>query len=809
MDKQQWKKISHILDLALTMPQERRATYIQNLCAGDSELQKEVDNLLSSIDESDKMLDDHLKKNKALLNSLSSHLERDPSKKSLTNTTIDHWRIKRLLGRGGMGEVYEAERSDSDIHQKGALKIMRRGLNTPENMRRFRLEKQILAGLHHPNIASLIDGGISDDGLPYLVMEFVDGISIDQYCDQHQLSIDKRLSLFKTVCQAVQHAHKNLIVHRDLKPENILVTEEGHVNILDFGIAKLLDANLYDLPAAETRQSMRLMSLEYAAPEQISGDSITTSTDVYALGILLYELLSGVHPFMFGDKGIRAIERIILNKEPPVPSRRLAEVEKTAAVAKARNTDHETLLDTLSGDLNAIVCKALRKEADQRYESVAQLVDDLDRFKADKPVTARYGSTQYRISKFFKRHKKGIGIAAAAVAIITALTVFYTFKLAQERNEAQLEAKKTERVKNLLVEIFHSNDPFREPEANNLSMQEVLSRGTQKISNSLESQPLVKAELQETLGSVYSGLIMYPEAEPLLRESLATFKQELGPNHPNVANVSHLLGFMLFRKGEYDEAETLFEEAKRIYYDHYGNDDTHYAYALRMMGNLYSETGRPKLALDQYNKAIEIYERNSIPEIAGTYMDRGYLLMDFERFDEAQKSLKRSIALFKEYYEESDVAVANALTGLGQTAHLQGDLSSAENYHRKALRLRTNIFEPGHTYIASSHLRLAWVLIDQGNIGRAIPLAKKAYQSFKNHLPDDHWKVAASEGVLALGWIGQGKFVRAEETLLNTYDVFNKQFGKDDWRTQSANQTLAKLYMAWNKTQKAQALRSN
>lgn len=809
MDKHQWKKVSQILELALTLPQDRRKTYIKNLCTGNPDLQKEVDSLLSSIETSDKMLDDHLKKNRALLNSLSNNLGQEVSKGSLDNTTIGHWRIKRLLGRGGMGEVYEVERSHSDIHQKGALKIMRRGLNTSENMRRFRLEKQILAELHHPNIASLIDGGISNDGLPYLVMEFVDGIPIDLYCDQQQLSIDKRLTLFKTVCQAVQHAHKNLIVHRDLKPENILVTEEGHVNILDFGIAKLLDANLYDLPTTETRQNMRLMSLEYAAPEQVSGDSITTSTDVYSLGVLLYELLAGVHPFEFDDKKIRPIERIILNKVPPAASQRLSEIEDPVAIAKARNTDNETLLNTLNGDLNTIVSKALRKEADQRYESVAQFVDDLDRFKADKPVTARYGSTQYHISKFFKRHKKGIGIAAVAVAIITILTVFYTYKLAQERNEAHLEAQKTEQVKNFLVEIFHSNDPFREPETNNLSTQEVLSRGMKGISNSLESQPLVKAELQETLGSVYSGLVMYSKAEPLLRESLATYKQELGPDHPDVANVSHLLGFMLLRKGEYDEAETLFEEAKRIYYDHYGNYDTHYAYALKMMGNLYSETGRQKHALDQYNKAIEIYERNSVPEIAGTYMDRGYLLMDFERFNEAQKSLKRSIALFKKYYEESDVAVANAFTGLGQTAHLQGNLSEAKDYHRKALQIRTDIFEPGHTYIASSHLRLAWVLIDQGNIGRAIPLAKKAYQSFKNHLPHDHWKIAASEGVLALGWIGQGKFERAEEILLNTYDVFNKQFGKDDWRTQSASQTLAKLYKTWGKTQKAQALRSN
>ncbi|MCW9708500.1 serine/threonine-protein kinase [Fodinibius salsisoli] len=809
MDRQHWKKISHIFDLALNLPQDRRTTYIKQLCRDDPALEEEINDLLASVEASDQMLDDHLRKNKALLNSLTTHLQETNINRSLVGQTIGSWKVTALLGRGGMGEVYHVERCDSDIHQKGALKIMRHGLNTPDNMRRFRLEKQILAGLHHPNIAGLIDGGISDDGRPYLVMEYVDGIPIDQYCDKHQLTIDQRLSLLKTVCQAVQHAHKNLIVHRDLKPANILVTEEGHVKILDFGIAKLLDSDLYDLPAAETRQSMRLMSLEYAAPEQVSGNTITTSTDVYPLGILLYELLTGVHPFNFEEKGIKEIEETILNEEPPRPSQRQAAINDSDTLIEARKTSQTALLGQLRGDLDAITCKALRKEMDQRYQSVSQLVDDLNRFKADKPVTARYGSTRYYILKFYKRHKKRIGIAAGAVIIITALTIFYTFQLAQQRNEAQLQAQKAEQVKELLVSIFQSGDPFREPEANDLSIQDVLDRGMHRISNSLESQPLVKAELQEALGSVYSGLIMYPKAEPLLRNALATYKQELGPNAPDVAQASLLLGFMLFRKGEYNETETLFEDAKRIYKSNNGIENTHYAYAVKMMGALFSETGRPQEALDQYNQAIQIYEQKSAPEIAGTYMDRGYVLMGLGQFDEAEASLERSIELFKEYNQEPEVAIANALTGLGQTMQLKGKLAKAEEYHREALNIRQQIFDPGHTYIASSHLRLGWVLVEEHRIEEAIPLVKKAYQSFKNHLPPNHWKVAASEGVLALAWLGQGKYRQAEQTLLNTYGVLKKQFGPNDWRTRRARQTVAKLYAAWKKPQKAQAYLNN
>ncbi len=806
MDERQWKRISRIVDLALAMPENRRATYIQNLCTNNTELQLELSALLQSLDDSESLLSQHLKKNEALLKNFASHLEETSSsfKTSLLGETVDQWKLVEVLGHGGMGSVYKAERIESGIKQTGALKIMHKNLKSPKNIQRFRLEHQILAGLSHPNIASRIDGGVSKDGLPYLVMEYIKGKSILKYCNANQLSIQERIPLFGQVCKAVEYAHKNLIVHRDLKPENIWVTDEEHIKILDFGIAKLLDPDLYNWSATETRQGMRPMSLEYAAPEQVSGETITTSTDVYSLGILLYELLSGTHPFRGDEEGVGAIKKMVTSKEPPLPSQRILDAQNLASIAKNRKLEPKELKNSFRGDLDAIINKALRKEPDQRYESVGQLSEDLDRYIANKPVSARYGSTRYRISKFLKRHKKGISIAATAAIVITALTIFYTLRLTQERNEAQLEAEKTEQVKDLLVDIFRSGNPLMDPNAKNLTVQEVLKRGTREISNSLEGQPLIKAELQEALGNVYSGLVMYPQAEPLLRQALSTYRQNLGANHPDVAKASCQLGFMLFRKGEYRHSETLFKKAKHIYLENYGAKSSQYAYTLTLLGNLFSETGRSKQALDYFDNAIQIYKQTGAPEIAGALMDRGYLLMDLNRLDDAQLSLNQAISLFKQYYNDPDAAVANALTGLGQTMQLKGNLSKAEKYHRQALKIRQEIFDPGHTYIASSHLRLGWVLVEQDRIKEAVLLVQKAYDSFKNHLPDKHWKIAASKGVLALAWIRQGKFAKAQKSLLNTYGVFKEQFGKKDWRTQSARQTLAKLYLAWDKPQKAE-----
>lgn len=808
MDQKDWKKISRIIDLALTMPVESRTTYLQNLCEDNPDMQEEIEELLSHLDQSEGLLEHHLEKNEALLEEFATQLEKSAPKVdySLEGRKIGKWKLAEMLGHGGMGSVYKAKRIDSEIRQIGALKVMHQNLKTPDNVQRFKLEQQILAGLNHPNIASRLDGGITHDGLPYLVMEYVEGMPILNYCDSKNLTIKKRIQLFIQVCEAVQYAHKNLIVHRDLKPENIWVTNEGHIKILDFGIAKLLDPDIYDFSAIETRKGASLMSLESAAPEQVSGAGITTSTDLYALGILLYKLLAGIHPFDFKDKRYRSIMQMIQEDDPPVPSQRiskLADDNLISEIAESRMTTPSDLIRRLKGDLDAIISKTLRKESDARYNSAGQLIEDIRSYLRDKPVLARGEAFQYKVKKFFKRNLKALSASVMFILVVISLVSYYTFQLAEERNTARLEANKAEQVKSLLIEIFQSGNPFLESDAKDISVREVLDYGTEKVTQELKKQPLVQAELLEALGNVYTGLAVYPEAEPLLRQSLETYKKKLGPRHTNVARTSHILGFLLLRKGKYEEAERLFERGKQIYKTQLGENHTDYAYALKMMGYLYAETGRPKQALGFYNRAVEIYEKNNSPDIAGTLNDLGYLLKDLGEYEEAVTIFERCIRILKEQYDNPKAEIANASSGIAQVAHMRGDLKEAQNRYQNVLNMREDVFPKGHTYIAASKLRLGWVMVQQGQITAAMPMVREAYEIFKNNLPGDHWKIAASEGVLALAWIGQGKFSKAEKTLLNTYNVFKTQFGKKDWRTQSARQTLAKLYSAWGKPQKA------
>ncbi|MDZ7682274.1 MAG: serine/threonine-protein kinase [Fodinibius sp.] len=388
MDKRQWTKINRIVDTALDLNREERATYIKNECE-DEALRRKVIELLDSIEQS--KTEQFLEGTQAFPQNLTEDLRQTSAEtnSSLLDKTIGNYKITALLGHGGMGSVFKAVRADGAYDSPIALKILRQGMDTPSNVSRFERERNILSKLDHPNIARLLDGGITENGLPYLVMEYVDGIPLHTYCEDHHLSIHDRISLFKEICAAVQHAQNNAIIHRDLKPSNILITNDGTVKVLDFGIAKLLKEDP-EAVRLQTRTGDRILTLGYAAPEQLNAKPITAATDAYVLGILLYELLTGVSPLDIKKKGVTEIENTIRTKTPVKPSQRiqqLSESEKTK-IAEERGCSVKALQRKLRGDIDAIVMKALRKEPQSRYRSAEQLLEDLNRWDENLPIIA-------------------------------------------------------------------------------------------------------------------------------------------------------------------------------------------------------------------------------------------------------------------------------------------------------------------------------------------------------------------------------------------------------------------------------------
>ena len=432
MTPERWAQIRQIFDGALERPEVDRAAYLRVVCARDDELRREVESLLASHDSAGTFLDkpaaSFSSTTQTLISSGVDIQDYPPGHR------VGAYELQKCIGRGGMGSVWLATRFDNDFKKQVAIKLVKRGMDTQEILRRFRLERQVLAGLTHPNIATLIDGGSTPDGLPYLVMEYVEGIRIDRYCEEHKSTITERLKLFRDVCAAVQYAHGNLVVHRDLKAGNILVTADGIPKLLDFGIAKLIRNEFDTLAAAETRPELRPMTLDYASPEQVRGEAITTATDVYSLGVLLYKLLTGKSPYGLTVRSDTALRKAICEQEPLKPSAVVLTDEKAVipeATQKIDLTHEETrdkarrrLKKKLAGDLDMIVLMALRKEPLRRYASVEQFSEDIRRFMEGRPVIARSDTFGYRAARFLRRNAVAVGAATVAAVTLFGATLF-------------------------------------------------------------------------------------------------------------------------------------------------------------------------------------------------------------------------------------------------------------------------------------------------------------------------------------------------------------------------------------------------
>lgn len=797
MDRERWKKISRIFELALTLPEKRRTTYIEHLCAGDTELEKEINDLLASIEPSDQLLQDHLKNNEVLLKELSRHLEQGKEFRSLTGSVIGHWKIISLLGRGGMGDVYKVERTDSDILQQGALKILRRGLDTPDNIRRFRLEKQILAGLHHPNIASLIDGGISDDGLPYLVMEYVEGIPIDTFCDHHKLTIGERLNLFQTVCTAVQHAHKNLVVHRDLKPENILVTKDGRIKILDFGIAKLLDPDLYAFSTVETRQGLRLMSLEYAAPEQVSGEAITTATDQYSLGVLLYELLAGVHPFVFGDKTYRSAVQIIQEEEPPSPSQRLSrlsEPEQLSDIAECRSVRPSQLIKSLGGDLDAIVLKALRKEPDDRYTAAGQLNEDITLYHQDKPVHARKRALQYRLTKFLHRYR--LGVTAAAIAVLSLLgglgtALWQAHEAGLERDRAQLEARKAQEVTDFMLGLFEAGDPA-EVQGDIPTARELLDRGIERA-EALGAQPVVQAEMFGVIGRAYRNLALYEEADSLLTRSLRTFRRTYGEAHTEVAKTLRDLAILYQDIGHYREADSLYRMTLSQQRRLLGDEHLEVAETLSRMSRnrvlMSRDSSDIETAEAELREAMSIRRKklgNRHPDIAKDLVRLSRIMYYKEDRPAQEDLLQQALEIQRDRLGGDHPDVADTKEKLGTAYYNSGRYEEAEILHREALEIRREIYGNDHPLVGISLNSLALTTSAQGEYDTAADFYEEALTIHRRAYGEKSPKLASILNNASNVYMKEGRYDKAEELQLRALQIHTNHYGADSPLTASS-----------------------
>jgi serine/threonine-protein kinase len=542
-DRVRWQRISAILDGALETPAEARAAFVAEACGSDDDLRRQVLELLAAEHDAASFLSvPALELAAPFVGDLVQALgESDtvPARRA-----VGPYRLIVELGEGGMGTVYLAERADGQFEKRVAVKILRHGAGGEESRRRFVQERQILARLQHPSIAQLLDGGVSDDGLPFFVMEHVDGAPVTDDCARRALGVDERLRVFLEICDAVQYAHRNLVVHRDLKPSNILVDSIGRVKLLDFGIAKLLEAETDATP--HTRTLLRALTPEYAAPEQVRGDPVTTATDVYTLGVLLYELLTGQRPYRV-RRGV-GMESAILETDPQRPSARIAD-------AGLPGVDPRELRRRLRGDLDGIVLKALEKEPERRYASAEALAADVRRHVAGLPVSARGEAVLYRAGKLVRRHWLG----ATAVAVVLLSLVGGLVGTTWQARRAAAEARKADAVKEFLKSLFSASDPAQ-AQGKQRTARELLDDGARRIETELADQPEVQSEVARLVGNVYLQLGEYDRALSLLRADLEKRRRAGGPDAELVAALSGV-GDVLSEQGRPEEAAPLYEEA--------------------------------------------------------------------------------------------------------------------------------------------------------------------------------------------------------------------------------------------------------
>ena len=801
-----WSVLSPYLDRALDLPPLERGAWIANVRLTDPAL----------ADDLQLLLDDQAALSREGF--LTGVVASQPSV-SAAGHRIGAYTLVAPIGRGGMGTVWRAERNDGRFVGNVAIKLLNLGLLGRTSEARFKREGSILARLTHPHIAHLIDAGVSTMNQPYLVLEHVEGEHIDEYCTRHALGLEARVRLFLDVLEAVAHAHANLIVHRDIKPSNVLVSTDGQVKLLDFGIAKLIDADA-DAAGFTATEGGRALTPEYAAPEQLTGGSISTATDVYALGILLFVMLGGPLPTAARGRSAAELIKSIVDADPP----RLSDV---AAGGHA-----------LRGDLDNIVAKSLKKKPEERYPSVSVFADDLRRYLRHEPVSARRDTFAYRTAKFIRRRAAAVAVAAGVVLVVSSLVGFYTARLGSERDRAQREAEKSATISGLLTDLLTGADPYatrdREPTVRN-----ILDAGAERVEKELRGQPAVQAEVMTVIGRVYQRLGVFDKAlpllenavaigrahaddrqlaqslndlgvlrrergdaggaTPLLEQALAMRRHFLGREHKDVAVTLVELGRAYERRGNDDRAETLFREALDIRRKVFGDAHRETATSKSALALLLWNRGDIGAAEPLFREALDTSRAvlaEDHPNVSSGWNNLGLVLLDKRDFAGAEPMFRRSLAIKRKQLGDNHPSLGPTLSNLGVSLREQGQYEEARQRFEEALTITRQGLGDSHQSLAGYAVNLARVLLAQGDAVAAENLLRDALARQRQTLAADDWRMASTKSLLGESLLQQGNYHAAEPLLVQANRALKDVPGRQGREAAATRDRLSMLHQA-------------
>jgi serine/threonine protein kinase len=835
---ERWARVKELFEAAVDLDPNQRTALLDKECGGDEALRGEIESLLKSDEGTDAFIEQPAF-------AIPHDLFPDDVEKPFVGRQFGAYQVIREIGRGGLGAVYLAARADDEYRKQVAIKLVRRGLDTDDILRRFRNERQILAHLDHPNIARLIDGGTTEDGLPYFVMEYVSGEPINAYCDANALPAAERLKLFRKVCAAVIYAHQNLVIHRDLKPSNILVTEEGEPKLLDFGIAKLLSTG--DELFTQTIPALRVMTPEYASPEQVKGDKIMTTSDVYSLGVLLYELLTGQRPYRLKTRKPEEIARAITEQEPERPSTAI-----TKGVGNSKNQTPNP--KSLRGDLDNIVLMAMRKQPARRYASVGQFSEDIRRHLTGLPVVAREDTVTYRASKFVNRHR--IGVAAAALVLLSLVGGIVGTLI--EVRTAHRERAKAEAVSGFLQKTLNASNPDRNL-TGQPTVKDVLDDASKRLATEeLSNQPEVKAELQRIIGETYLSLGQYDLAQQNLMAALQTETRisgedgietlKIGVSMANLwagtkgdyvkankfylANLPRLRaeqkkgtisadylggalnGFALLRRAQGDsrEAERLLREqlALRPYVS--PEKENGLGVAQAVLALTLADQGKFDEAIKIVRERIEAIrgqKGNETPEVCASLTGLGSFLIEKGASAEAEDNLRAAETIYRKLYNAANMQLGDNLRLQAQAFLALREYTEAESKINATLEIYRAASSPQYVNYPTALMVQGMIYSQTGRTAEAEKLLREAVRIREENVPETHFLRATANGALGEFLTAQARFPEAEGFLLGSYESLKKSQAENSPRMRLALERLANLYEAWNKPNRAAPFRAS
>ncbi|MCH9649827.1 MAG: serine/threonine-protein kinase [Deltaproteobacteria bacterium] len=809
MKAELWSLVEDLFASAAGLPEDERKVFLDQACEGHPTLRKEVESLLTAQIRAGSD-PDFLETGAGLAaaENLPEFLESDQ---------LGSYRILSRVGQGGMSTVYLAVRGDGEYQKRVAIKVPRPEFSSFDALRRLRTERQILAGLDHPHIAQFLDGGSTSQGRPYFVMEFIEGETIDVYCDRRRLSLEARLDLFRKVCFAVHYAHQNLVIHRDLKPGNVLVATEGTPKLVDFGIAKLLRPELFPGHLEVTAPWVRHLTPDYASPEQLEGRTVTTATDIYSLGVLLFQLLTGSLPFDRSQEARSEADPLGTHEEAPLPSavviRSNAEQEESKfddadQRAKRRASDPKTLGRRLQGDLDTIVAMALRYEPQRRYDSAEQFAADIERYLTGLPVLARPATARYRLGKFVRRHRWAVltGVLSfLLLAVSTGLLAIQSAKISRERDRAALERDRARQLTKTMDALFWDAGPDGD-DGRAMTSQQLLDRALERLEGELPGQPEIQASMLETIGTAYAGLGFYDQAASALGRSL-DLRLQSPEGAAAVAQSQVALGRLYWHQGRFQEAE---EHLHRALSQQQGDSDSAKAAAAEAhneLGNLLTDLERFEEAESELLQSLDLTRKaqgRDHSDVARVHNNLAVVYTYTGRYDLAVQSLRESLRVKQSIFGAEHRSVAASWFNLGQVLRYQGKLEEAEETLQRSLESRRRILGPDHPEVAFSLGGLAALARERGDLKRAFELIFESLGVLRRSLGEKHADVGRTLNNLGTLSISLGRPDEAEGFLQQALAIQVEAFGEEHPQVARSLNNLALAYREVGRSEEAE-----